>query len=163
MENQHCHFREMISACRQLVHQYPNERIYKILLLSIAAYWSFNRFILPVTGETLFEYYKRKGINILQHLPKIGPKIKEQVEITKKTINDDLMKVYADEKFLTELPNGKPKDEILEMVKMYQKIDHIDWDKGRMSGAVYVDYSNNDQLDLMRDVNNFQFLNIHNR
>ena len=147
-----CHLRELICSYKQLISQYPNERTYKILLLSIAAYWSFNKFLVPVTDETFAAYYKRKAFNLLTRLPKIGPKIQQEIEKTKQDIHEGLMKVYKDEKFIVELGDSKTKDEILELVKNYQNFHHINWQDGRMSGAVYLDYSNQNHLDLMRDV-----------
>jgi len=147
-----CSTSELISAWKQHLAQYQNERTYKYLLLSIAAYWSVNRFLLPVTNETIVEYYKRKAVNLLQYLPIIGDKVKEEIEKTKKDIHHDLMKVFENKKFIVELPQGRTKDEVLELLKEYQSIEHIDWNHGRMSGAVYLDYSNQDQLDLMKDV-----------
>ena len=147
-----CHLNELIGVWRQQLSQYPNERTYKYLFLTVAAYWSVNRFLLPVTNESISDYYKRKAIGILQCLPKIGPKIKAEIEKTKKEIHEDLMKVYGDEQFIVELSDGKTKEQVLEILKQYQKLEHIDWSQGRMSGAVYLDYSNQNQLDLMRDV-----------
>lgn len=150
MDNQ-CH--HLISVCKQYLANYQNERTYKYLLLTIAAYWSVNRFLLPVTDESIVDYYKRKVVNLMQLLPKIGPKIQNEIETTKKGIHEDLMKVFDNEKFIVQMPEqAKSKEEILELLKQYQNLEHIDWINGKMSGAVYLDYSNQNQLDLMRDV-----------
>lgn len=150
MEN--CRLNELISVARQNLAQLPNERTYKYMLLSVAAYWSVNKFLLPVTNESIGVYYKRKIIGFVQRLPKVGNKIKEEIEKTKKDIHHDLMKVFENEEFITELPQSRSGEDILELLKKYQNLDHIDWVKGMMSGAVYLDYSNQAQLDLMRDV-----------
>lgn len=149
----HCQGHQLIETLKHLASEYPNERTYKLLLLTAAAYWSVNRFLLPATNESVAAYYKRKAFSVLQRLPKIGAKIQSEVEKTKSKIDQDLMKVYEDEQFLVELvPEGKSKDEILEMVREYQRLHHAAWEQGRMSGAVYVDYTNQDQLELVRDV-----------
>ena len=65
------------------------------------------------------------------------------------------MKVYGnDSEFIVELPqNARSKEQILDLLKDYQQqLSCIDWNAGRMSGAVYLDYSNENHLQLMRDV-----------
>ena len=73
----HCH--ELIDSLKQLISKYPNERTYKYLLLTIAAYWSVNKFLLPATNESICDYYKRKTFSLLQSLPKIGAKIQTEI------------------------------------------------------------------------------------
>lgn len=90
---EHCRGHQLIELLKHLCSQYPNERTYKLLLLTVAAYWSVNRFLLPATNESVGAYYKRKAFSVLQRLPTIGAKIQSEMDKTKSKIDQDLMKV----------------------------------------------------------------------
>lgn len=90
---------------------------------------------------TLFIYGSLSYKNILfwiRSLPIIRGIVERKLDVIGKDIKRDLLAVYRDEEFISELPKKPLSAELLlKKVKQYQMFDTSNWQQGRISGAIY--------------------------
>ncbi|KAH7644323.1 sphingosine-1-phosphate lyase [Dermatophagoides farinae] len=85
-------------------------------------------------------------------LPYISNLVDKEMKKADKTIVEKCREIYCNEKFLTNLPTkGMNSDKIFEEFKRYQKLSKIDYQGGRVSGAVYSSMSQ-EVIDLVTKV-----------
>ncbi|XP_033108371.1 sphingosine-1-phosphate lyase 1-like isoform X1 [Anneissia japonica] len=107
-----------------------------VLLINIC-HWLYQQVFLHELS--VFERMKLSFFKILRRLPVIGRKIQEELEKTKSAITKDMFPLPQGDIYNTHLPEqGIPKDELLNLVTTkYKSMEKIDWQGGRLSGAVY--------------------------
>jgi sphinganine-1-phosphate aldolase len=109
----------------------------------------------PATGESFIDFYRRKAFRCMLRLPYIGDQAQKQIAEVKSSIEHGLMHVYKKDDFLNQLPDTpmSPKD-VIDLLHKYEQLGNVQWQKGRVSGAVYHSLINQDDphLRLMRDV-----------
>ena len=109
----------------------------------------------PPTDESHTAFYKRRAFQLMLRLPIIGEKAQAEIAEAKQSIHSGLMKVFKDSTFLTELPNQSMSNEqVLQLLRSYEKLGHVDWQAGRVSGAVYLELTSpqNSHLRLMSEI-----------
>lgn len=81
-------------------------------------------------------------IRKIRSLPIVNTIVKKKIDKYGADIREDLLQVYKNEEFITSLPKKPLSPEVLlKKVKHYQVFDTMNWQQGRISGAIYTNNS----------------------
>ncbi|XP_071952664.1 sphingosine-1-phosphate lyase 1-like [Antedon mediterranea] len=87
---------------------------------------------------TLSQRIKKSIFTCVRSMPYIKGRIKEQLDVAKAGLQEELFRGTEGSTYITALPkHGLTRKEILKSVKDYQKLDKVDWKGGKVSGCVY--------------------------
>ncbi|XP_022093430.1 sphingosine-1-phosphate lyase 1-like [Acanthaster planci] len=113
------------------------ELILATLLTVLAAGWIRQELFLHELG--LFTRAKLFIFRTVRSLPVIGQKIQEELDKTKANFTKDLFPLTPGDAYTTCLPDkGMSRDAVLALAQSkYKSMEKIDWQGGRLSGAVY--------------------------
>ncbi|XP_033637772.1 sphingosine-1-phosphate lyase 1-like [Asterias rubens] len=97
---------------------------------------------------SIFERTKLSLFRTIRSLPIIGRKIQEELDKTKASIAKDMFPLPPGVVYNTTLPDsGLSDDKLLTLIKeKYKSLETIDWQGGRLSGAVYNCGKHHDKL-----------------
>lgn len=86
----------------------------------------------------ILDYLKKKIFKISKKLPFLNAKIMQELEKTKRGLEEDIVKSNKGTSYIQQLPKqGLSEVQVLEKVQEYLKLCDTDWKSGALSGCVY--------------------------
>ncbi|XP_074597380.1 sphingosine-1-phosphate lyase-like [Brevipalpus obovatus] len=124
-----------------------------ISVLTVFIYQKIIRWFEPDLNETLWYCLKRRFTKIVLNTPILKNFANREISKFMNIIDESLMSVYKNESFQVTLPSeGKTPQQVMREVERYLSIGTVEWEKGRVSGAIYCDLGNGEFIDLMTSV-----------
>ena len=83
-------------------------------------------------------HLKQKLFKIVKKIPFLSNKIMQQLDKTRKELEDGVIKANKGNSYIKKLPiNGSTEEEVLAKIDTYMKMNTVDWKDGSLSGCVY--------------------------
>eukprot|EP00128_Syssomonas_multiformis_P017376 Colp12_sorted_trinity150504_noHs@36186 len=130
---------------------FVNLEPYQIVLFTLAVAYviaSVHKFLF--TGESIGARFKKSFFKFVKKIPFVSGQIEKELKKTRASMAD-IIKPVPNEKYNKRLPaKGLSNKELMANVEFLEKMGHVDWKGGKISGTVY--HGGEDLTELLVDV-----------